>query len=153
MKSKLVFLAIVLFFMVLNPLATYSQDISLCQLIGKDSKEVIKKFGKPQHHDKTNPAMECIFYQSKTSRMAFIADQEGVYQIQIDFLYNSPKEAKKAIDDFLTDCCSKSLKVDTLNTGDYKIMGSGVKMSLTLFENSFSKKYEVKFKADRSTTK
>lgn len=150
MKIGIGFLAILLF---LFSTAVYSQDISLCQLIGKDSKEVIKKFGKPLHHDKSNPAMECIYYQTKNSRMAFIADQDGVYQIQVDFMYDSEKNARKAIDEFLSECGTRSLKVDTLNVSDYKITGSGVKMSLSLFENTYSKKYEVKFKADRSTIK
>ncbi len=150
MKIKLCFLAIFLF--------TFScivsaQDIQLCQFIGKDSKEVIKKFGKPVYHDKSNPYMECIYYQTKNSRMAFIADNEGVYQIQVDFMYNSEIEAKKALNNFLYECSSSNMKVDTVNIGDFKIQAPGVKMSLTLFENKFSKKYELKFKAGRSTIK
>lgn len=150
MKKQICFWAIILFF---YPLIINSQDFSLCELIGKNSQEVIKKFGKPLHHDKSNPNMECIFYQSKNSRMAFIADRDGIYQIQIDYMYNSETEAKKALNNFLAECNNKSLKVDTLNTSDFKITGSGFKMSLTLFENTYSKKYEIKFKADRSTIK
>ncbi|MCX7798453.1 MAG: hypothetical protein N2249_07500 [Melioribacter sp.] len=150
MKIQTYFWAIILFML---PILIYPQDYNLCEFIGKDSKEIIKKFGKPIYHDKSNPSMECIFYQSKNSRMAFIADQEGVYQIQVDFMYNSEKDAKKALDDFLTECGKKSMKIDTLNSSDFKITGSGVKMSLSLLENTYSKKYEVKFKADRSAIK
>ncbi|MEG8946239.1 hypothetical protein [Rosettibacter firmus] len=150
MKNKLCFLATFLFFF---QGLLYSQDISLCQFIGKNSQEVIKKFGKPLHHDKSNPYMECIYYQTKNSRMAFIADKEGVYQIQVDFMYNSEKEAKNALSNFLTECGKQNMKIDTLNVGDFKIQGPGVRMNLTLFENAYSKKYEIKFKADRSTIK
>ena len=110
-----------------------SQEVSLCQVIGKDVKTVIQKFGKPQHHDNSNPSMECVYYQSNTSRMAFIADKNGVYQIQADYYYNSRNSADKAMDTFLSKCGTKEMVIDTVNSGDYKIAGSGVRIELTLY--------------------
>lgn len=131
----------------------YSQQMKYCKMIGKSVNEVIKNFGKPVHQDLSNPSMKCVFYQTKSSRAAFIADESGVYQIQIDLSYNSGREANKSIDEFLGDCGSQSYSIDTVAVGNYSIRAPGVKMELTLFENTYSKKYEVKFKADRSENK
>ena len=129
------------------------QETSLCDLIGKSTGNVIKKFGNPLHQDKSNPAMQCIYYQSKSSRMAFIADNAGVYQIQADYYYDSKSAADNAINRFVTKCYKDSMQVDTVNVKEFKIYGSGLRASLTLFENNFSKKYEVKLQADRSENK
>lgn len=131
----------------------YTQQMKYCKMVGKSVNEVIKNFGKPVHQDLSNPSMKCVFYQTKSSRAAFIADENGVYQIQVDLSYNSEREAKKSIDEFLGDCGSQSYGIDTVEVGNYSIRAPGVKMELTLFENTYSKKYEVKFKADRSENK
>ncbi|AFN74557.1 hypothetical protein MROS_1320 [Melioribacter roseus P3M-2] len=128
----------------------YSQDLSLCEFIGKSSGEVIKKFGKPKFHDKSNPAMECIFYQNNKARMAFISDKDGVFQIQVDFMYNNKAQADKALGEFLDMCATKSLEVDTLSAADYKITGKGIRMELSMFNNTYTKKYEIKFKAEKT---
>ena len=150
MKTGIKILGFTTLFVLVFPQVLFSQDTTICHLLGKSSQAVINKYGKPLHQDKSNPSMECTFYQSKTARMAFIANKSGVYQIQVDYYYNSKIEAEKAINGFLSKCGTKSMQIDTLNTGDYKIMGEGVRMNLTLFENTYSKKYEVKFKADKS---
>lgn len=139
--------------LLITPQTAYSQETSLCEILGKKSNVVVSKFGKPQHHDKSNPSMECLFYQKKQSRLAFIADKNGVYQIQADYFYNSSKEANKALDVFISECYSKELKIDTVSAGNYKIFGSGVKMEMSLFHNNYSNNYEVKIKAERSEIK
>jgi len=149
--KKILFLLV--FIVLIIPTVLQSQQSKVCDLIGKKSAAVINKYGKPLHHDKSNPLMECIFYQTQKSKMAFIADKDGVYQIQIDYFFNSKNEAEAELDGFLSECGSNKMVVDTINAGDYKIVGTGVKMDLTLFENSFSKKYEIKFKASRSENK
>jgi hypothetical protein len=152
MKRAIAVLSVLLFVFI-NPQKIISQQTSLCELIGKNMSAVLNQFGKPIHRDQSNPQMDCVFYQNKSARMAFVADKAGVYQIQIDYYYGTKDEAEKAMNGFLSDCGSKSMKIDTVNAGDFKISKPGVRMNLTLFENSFSKKYEVKFKADRSESK
>ncbi len=147
MRKSIVF---VLIFLIPLGKNFYSQDLSLCQFIGKSSNEVIKKFGKPKFHDKSNPAMECIFYQDNKARMAFIADKEGIFQIQVDFMYNNKSQAESALREFLNECASKRMEVDTLSAVDYKILGKGIRMELSVFDNTYTKKYEVKFKAERT---
>lgn len=150
---KLLLLPAIILFVCISPQNNFSQKTSLCDLIGKKVNAVISQYGKPNHHDKSNPSMECVFYQSKTSRMAFIADREGIYQIQVDYYYNSKNDAEKAMNGFMADCYAKSMTIDTLKINDFRISTHGVKMNLTLFENSYTKKHEIKFKAERSESK
>jgi hypothetical protein len=151
MKSLLlrtVFIAALIY-----PQSIYSQKTSICETIGKNLNAVIKQYGKPVHHDKSDPNFECVFYQSKSTRMVFIADKTGVYQIQADYYFTSKAEADKAMDGFMNDCTAKNMLIDTVKVNEYKITTHGVKMNFTLFENSYTKKYEIKFKADKSETK
>ncbi len=150
-RIKLILVSSLCLFFITN--TVYLQQIKYCKMIGKSVNEVIQNYGKPVHQDLSNPAMKCLFYQTKTSRAAFIADEKGVYQIQVDLSYNSEKDAKKSIDDFLIDCGSQSYVIDTVSVGNYAIKAPSVKMELTMFENTYSKKYEIKFKADRSENK
>ena len=145
--------AAILFIIILVSGNIFAQEVSLCQVLGKNVRTVIQKFGRPLHHDKSNPTMECVYYQTKSSRLAFIANKKGVYQIQADYYYTSKGTADKAMDSFLSKCGTKDMVVDTVSSGDYKIAGSGVRIELTLFENTYSKKYEVKIKASQSEDK
>lgn len=144
-------LAVLIFGIALNNIP--AQQIRYCQMIGKNVNDIIKTYGKPVHQDMSDPNMKCIFYQTKTSRTTFIADKTGVYQVQADLSYDTEKEAMKSIDGFLLDCGSQSYQIDTLSEGNYNIRASGVKMSLNLFQNTYLKKFEVKFKAEKSETK
>lgn len=150
MKTKIFFLMIVSAAIVSG---LFAQQVKYCQMIGKDVNDIIKVYGKPVHQDLSNPDMKCVFYQTKTSRTTFIAGKGGVYQIQADLSYETEKEAIKSIDGFLGDCGSQSYQIDTLSIGNYNIKAPGVRMSLNLFENTYLKKYEVKFKAEKSETK
>lgn len=146
-KMKLFSLIIISVAMTLN---VYAQQVKYCQMIGKKVDDVIRTYGKPVHQDLSNPDMKCIFYQTKTSRTTFIAGKEGVYQIQADLSYETEKDALKSIENFLNECGAQSYEIDTLSTGNYNIKAPGVRMSLNLFQNTYLKKYEVKFKADKS---
>jgi hypothetical protein len=44
----------------------------------------------------------------------------------------------------------KGLEPDTLGVTDYNIQCSGAKVDLTLFENKYSKQYQIKVKANRT---
>lgn len=149
-KIKIVFLILFSAAFVSN---YYAQQVKYCQMIGKDINDIIKAYGKPVHQDLSNPDMKCVFYQTKTSRTTFVVGKDGVYQIQADLSYDTEKEAVKSIDGFLNDCGAQSYEIDTLSVGNYNIKAPGVKMSLNLFQNTYLKKYEVKFKADKSESK
>lgn len=152
MKPQKYFL-IIAFLIFLFDSGSFAQQLKYCKMIGKNVNEVINAYGKPVHQDFSNPDMKCLFYQTKTSRAAFIADKTGVYQIQVDYSFNSQKEAINSVDRFLSDCGSESYAIDTLSVGNYDIKAPGVKMNLSLFENKYANKYEVKFTANRSESK
>lgn len=149
-KTRLLLLIIISAIITSN---LFPQQVKYCQMIGKGMNDIIKAYGNPVHQDLSNPDMKCVFYQTKTSRTTFILGKEGVYQIQADLSYETEREAIKSIDGFLKDCGSQSYEIDTLNAGNYNIRAPGVKMSLNLFQNTYLKKYEIKFKADKSETK
>lgn len=133
--------------------AAQAQQIKYCEMIGKTVNEVMKVYGKPAHQDLSTPSMKCLFYQTRQGRSTFVADEKGVFQIHVDMLFGSEREAKKSIDNFLNGCSLQNYEIDTLNTGNYKILSTGVKMELTLFENTFTKNFEIKFVANRSENK
>lgn len=150
MNTKIFF---TLFYFLLILSAGQAQQIKYCEMIGKTVNEVIKVYGKPAHQDLSSSSMKCLFYQTKQGRSTFVADEKGVFQIHVDMLFGSEREAKKSIDNFLSGCSLKSYEIDTLNSGNYKILSPGVKMELTLFENTFTKNFEIKFVANRSESK
>ncbi|MFA3784065.1 hypothetical protein ABRY23_13475 [Melioribacteraceae bacterium 4301-Me] len=127
----------------------FAQDVAVCKLIGKSNSDVIKKYGKPIHQDLSNPEMQCLFYQTKDYRLVFVSNKDGVYQAEGELKYNSKENANAVIHSFLTECISDSLLVDTVNTSEYNVKGKNFKMNISLYENNFSKKYEVRVKANR----
>ena len=59
--------------------------------IGKKQSDVIKKYGNPVHQDNSNPDMLCMFYQSGTNSMIFVANAQGVYQAEANVSYSAEK--------------------------------------------------------------
>ena len=72
MKTVIKILDFALLFLIALPNVLFSQDTTICHLLGKNTQAVVNKYGKPLHQDKSDPTMECTFYQSKTSRMEYI---------------------------------------------------------------------------------
>ena len=50
----------------------------------------------------------------------------------------------------VTDTENKGFTVDTLNSSEYILYRNSAKVNLSLFENTFSNKYEVKVKAQKT---
>lgn len=129
---------------------TSAQDVSVQNLIGKSKSEVIKKFGNPVHQDNSDPAMMCMFYQDKTTRMIFVSNKEGVYQSEATVTYSTEASARNAVDKFITNSVANGFAVDTVTTNDFEVHKTGVKTDLQLSENKISKKYVVSVKARKS---
>lgn len=147
--KRVVYVLSLIFLPLLTREALFAQDIAVCKLIGKSNSEVIKKYGKPIHQDLSNPDMQCLFYQTNDYRLVFVSNKEGVYQAEGELKYSSKGNAGKAISDFLSDCFSDSLRIDTVNANEYNVTGKNFKMNISLFENKLSNKYEVRVKANR----
>lgn len=129
---------------------TSAQDIAVQNLIGKSKSEVIKKYGKPVHQDNSDPAMICMFYQDKTTRMIFVSDKDGVYQSEATVSYSTETSARNAVDKFIVNSVADGFEVDTVTTNDFEIHKKGVKTDLQLSENKITKDYIVSVKARRS---
>ena len=141
----------VLFFLVcLFPVLLIAQDISVHEFIGKTKSDVIKQYGNPVHQDNSNPDMMCMFYQTKTVRMIFVSNKEGIYQSEATVNYSSEANARAAIDDLIKSSLSESFTVDTVSVNDFQIYKSGVKADVQITENKITKNFDVSVKAHSS---
>jgi hypothetical protein len=139
------------FFLVcLFPVLMIAQDISVHEFIGKSKSDVIKQYGNPVHQDNSNPDMMCMFYQTKTVRMIFVSNKEGIYQSETTVNYSSETNARSAVDDLIKSSVAEGFAVDTVSTNDFQLSKTGVKATLQLSENKISKSFEVSVKANRS---
>ena len=138
---------LIILFLITIPLT--AQELQLQKYIGKPLNEVIKDFGKPVHKDYSNENMKCIFYKSKTNQYVFVAGPEGVFQAEGTAAFNSKNAAISKMNQFVNDCIERGLKPDTLGVTHYSIRCKGAEVDLTLFENTYSHRYEVKVKVDK----
>ena len=138
------------FLMCLIPAYLSAQDISVHKFIGKTKSEVIKKYGNPVHQDNSNPDMMCMFYQTKTSRMIFVSDKDGVYQSESTANFSSEAGARKAVDELIKNSVADGFAVDTVSTNDFQLYKTGVKTELQISENKITKNFDVSVKAHKS---
>ncbi len=115
------------FLMLLIPSFLNAQDISVHKFIGKSKADVIKKYGNPVHQDNSSPDMMCMFYQSKTNRMIFVSDKDGVYQSESTTNYSSELNARNAVDELIKISMADGYAVDSVSVNDFQIHKAGVK--------------------------
>lgn len=138
------------FLMILFPILLSAQDISVHKFIGKTKSDVIKKYGNPVHQDNSNPDMMCIFYQTKTNRMIFVSDKDGVYQSEATNNYSSETNARNAVDELIKNSVSEGFTIDTVSVNDFQVHKTGVKADVQMTENKISKNFDVSVKAHKS---
>ena len=134
----------------LIPVLLSAQDISVHKFIGKTKADVIRKYGNPVHQDNSNPAMICMFYQTKTNRMIFVSDKNGVYQSEATANYDTESKARNAVDNFINSSVEDGFAVDTVTINDFELSKTGVKADLQISENKITKNFDVNVKARRS---
>lgn len=149
MKTRKVFFAL-FFLLCLFPILLSTQDISVHKYIGKTKADVIKKYGNPVHQDNSNPDMMCMFYQTKTNRMIFVSDKEGIYQSESTTNFSTETEAKTAVDDLIKNSMTDGFTVDSVSVNDFQIHKTGVKADVQMTENKITKSFDVSVK-DRKT--
>jgi hypothetical protein len=138
------------FLMCLFPILLSAQDISVHKFIGKTKAEVIKKYGNPVHQDNSNPDMMCMFYQTKTNRMIFVSNKDGVYQSEATVNYDSEASARKAIEDLMKNSIAEGFAVDSISVNDFQVHKTGVKADVQMTENKITKNFDVSVKAHKS---
>jgi hypothetical protein len=134
----------------LIPVLLSAQDISVHKFIGKTKADVIRKYGNPVHQDNSNPAMICMFYQTKTNRMIFVSNKNGVYQSEATANYDTESKARNAVDNFISSSVEDGFAVDTVTINDFELSKTGVKADLQISENKITKNFDVNVKARRS---
>ena len=149
MKTKKIFFVSFLLICII-PVLLSAQDISVHKFIGKTRNDVIKKYGNPVHQDNSDPNMMCMFYQTKTNRMIFVSDKDGVYQSETTVNYDTEARARNAVDDFISGSIADGFAVDTVSINDFELSKTGVKADLQISENKITKNFDVNVKANRS---
>jgi hypothetical protein len=149
MKTKKIFFVSFLLICII-PVLLSAQDISVHKFIGKTRNDVIKKYGNPVHQDNSDPNMMCMFYQTKTNRMIFVSDKDGVYQSEATVNYDTEARARNAVDDFISGSIADGFAVDTVSINDFELSKTGVKADLQISENKITKNFDVNVKARRS---
>jgi predicted RNA-binding protein len=139
-----------LFLMCLVPILLSAQDISVHKFIGKTKADVIKKYGNPVHQDNSNPDMMCMFYQSKSNRMIFVSDKEGIYQSESTTNFSSETGAKTAVEELIKNSLTDGFAVDSVSVNDFQIHKTGVKADVQMTENKITKNFDVSVKAHKS---
>jgi len=149
MKTKKIFFVSFLL-ICLIPVLLLAQDISVHKFIGKTRNDVIKKYGNPVHQDNSDPNMMCMFYQTKTNRMIFVSDKEGIYQSEATVNYDTEAKARSAVDNFIRGSVADGFAVDTVSINDFELSKTGVKADLQISDNKITKNFDVNVKANRS---
>ena len=149
MKTRYCFF-VAFFLICLIPDFISAQDISVHYFIGKPKSDVIKKYGNPAHQDNSNPDMMCMFYQTKTNRMIFVANKEGIYQSEATVNYDSEASARKAIEDLMKNSIAEGFAVDSISVNDFQVHKTGVKADVQMTENKITKNFDVSVKAHKS---
>jgi hypothetical protein len=138
------------FLMCLIPVLLTAQDISVHKFIGKSKSDVIKKYGNPVHQDNSNPDMMCMFYQSKTNRMIFVSNKDGVYQSEATTNYDTEANARSVFENILKNSRTESYAVDSISVNDFQIHKTGVKADVQMTENKITKNFDVSVKAHKT---
>lgn len=138
------------FLMCLFPVLLFAQDISVHKFIGKTKADVIKKYGNPAHQDNSNPDMMCMFYQTKTNRMIFVSNKDGVYQSEATNNYSLEANARTAVDDLIKNSVADGFAVDTVSVNDFQIHKTGVKADVQMTGNKITKNFDVSVKAHKT---
>ena len=134
----------------LFPVLLIAQDISVHEFIGKTKSDVIKQYGNPVHQDNSNPDMMCMFYQTKTIRMIFVSNKDGIYQSETTVNFSTETKARGAVDNLIKNSVAEGYTVDTVSVNDFQLYKPGVKADLQMKENKISKNFDVSVKAHKS---
>ena len=145
-KSKKLKLFLLL---LLIPTSLFAQNKPVYDLIGKKISAVSVTYGKPTYHDKSTPEMECIFYKSKTNRMVFVGNKEGIFQAEMCTTITKEGTARKVFDMIVARSIKEGFNSDTLKADVINLKRPGTNIDLTLFNNTYAKQYEINLKAKK----
>lgn len=149
MKTNITIL-LTFFLFLLLPAFILAQDIAVHNLIGKQKKDVIQKYGNPVHQDNSNPDMACMFYKTSEYSLIFVGSKEGIFQAEANVSYPSEDKARLIIDNFISESVSNGFTIDTVTVSDFEVHKKGVRADLQLIKNNITKRYDISIKARKS---
>lgn len=149
MESKISKKVKLFLLLLIIPTSLLAQDKPVYDLIGEKISKVASVFGKPTYHDKSSPGMECIFYKSKTNRMVFVGNKEGIYQAEMCTTIAEQGTAQNVFDRIIARSINEGFKADTLSAEVINLKRPGTEMDLSLFNNTYAKQYEINLKAKK----
>ena len=136
-----------LFLLVLMLDYSIPQSLNVQNLIGKQLKDVIAKYGTPVHQDNSMPSMICLFYKSPT--MVFVADETSVYQAEITMEYPTEEARKADLDELIINSVKEGFVSDTLSNNKIVMTKPGIKTDIDLINLKEKSLFEIKVKAVR----
>jgi len=136
-----------LFLIVLSLEYSLPQNLNVQNLIGKQHKDVVLKYGNPVHQDSSIPSMNCLFYKSPT--MVFVADETSVYQAEITKEYLTEDVRKNELDELIAGSLKDGFKSDTLSNNKIVLTKPGIKTEIDIINLNEKNLFEIKVKAVR----
>ena len=131
------------------PTFLLAQDKTIYDFIGGKISNATAAYGKPTHHDKSIPEMECIFYKTKTNRIVFVGNKNGIFQAEQCTTITEEGSAKKVFDQIISRSISDGFIADTLSSDMVNLIRSGTDMSVSFFNNTYAKQFEINLKAKK----
>jgi hypothetical protein len=91
-----------------------------------------------------------MFYQTKTNRMIFVSNKDGVYQSEATNNYSSETNARNAVYELIKISIADGFAVDSISVNDFQVHKTGVKADVQMTENKITKNFDVSVKAHKS---
>ena len=128
---------------------TYAQLLNIQRFIGRSQTELINELGTPVHFDDSNPSMMYMSYNLLSLKC--IADQNGIYKVELTRNYTSEKEAYDDINDFISCSVRDGFISDSLSARKYILNKSDIHTEITLEQINDSPYLELKINASRKS--
>lgn len=147
MKGLLRFAITTAILCLIMPTGQNAQGTKYCKMLGKTFKDLKTTYGAPAFQNLDEASMQWVFYQMGSDKITFVGNEEKIFQIQGDIICGSKKESEKKMDDFFKECTANHMKIDTLQSGNFKITGGGLAIDLYIRESAAGDIAGFKFKA------
>jgi hypothetical protein len=147
MKNGFQLLFIVLISLLIISGEQFAQGTKYCKMLGKTFKEAKKTYGAPTFQNLDDVNMQWVFYQLGNDKITFVSNEKNIFQVQVEITCDSKNDSQSKMGEFLKDCVANSMKIDTLNEGNFKIAGNGIQIDLYNWENLSRNAAGFKYKA------
>lgn len=128
---------------------TFAQLINIHRFIGRSQVDLINELGQPVHFNDSNPSMMIMSYNLFS--LSCIADQNGIYKVELTRNYTSEKAAYDDINDFITCSIRDGFVSDSVSANKYILSSKDIQTEISLAQLKESPYLELKINALRKT--